>query len=794
MAINCCEKEKLTQKIFKLKPLIMKTNLFKGLKTYLFLPLFILVLFTSCQNEESDVTDTNTEETFEANSVLAQSIFNITTFDGSFDNIIDSANCISVNLPVTVIVNGITITIESIEDYDFIEDIFDEFDDDIDDLEIQFPITIILNDYTEVVINNYNELFEFVEDCLGENEDDDDIECIDFQYPISISTFNANFDFVETIEINSDEELYEFIDDLEGGVLASINFPVTMVLANGSTIEVNNNDELQAAIEDAEDDCDEDDDNDYNDDDNDCTEEEIELALKECLWEISEYNNTEEFDNYYLNFDENYGFTVNLNGNVLHDGTWTVSESDNGFVLNLDTDWGDLAGDWTVEECEGHEIYLNNGQVTMEIEQVCEDEIDCSAQEISSYLQECMWYSGTNLLGNDLNGPYTFSENGVITFTNPSGNAITGTWDVQLSDMGTFLVLELPEPYSPISLEWKIVECDDDKLEMVNGDNALVLEQDCSNPFECYSNTEMVICDDDVLDGFAEFDLNYAYPNCVEDNVETSFYASIADAESQVNPLTSPYTNVSNPQTIYARIQLAGTTMFEVFEVELYVEDCSEDGCTEEQVDAYLMECHWVAVSYNGDDQLLGYNIYFNENMDLVVEGNGGTFNGTWSTAGNPTNGVFLTIEQLPADLQDLIGQWQVVECTEAQIILHDDNNVEIVLERDCGYSGCNEEQVNTFLEECNWNVVNFNGSDDLIIFDFDFNNDGTVIITGDGQTITAMWSTATTGDGVWIEFSQVNAGNIQAITGNWLVVECEEDRLELHIENDILVIERTCS
>ena len=397
------------------------------------------------------------------------------------------------------------------------------------------------------------------------------------------------------------------------------------------------------------------------------------------------------------------------------------------------------------------------------------------------------------MLGNDLNGPYTFSENGVVTVANPNGNVITGTWDVQLSDMGTYLVLELPEPYNVISLEWKIVECDDDRLEMINGDNSLVLEQDCNNPFECYYDAEMVVCDDDVVDGFTEFDLNMAYPNCVEDNVEESFYLTISDAEAQVNPLTSPYTNMSNPQTIYARIQLAGTNMFEVFAVELYVEDCSETGCTEEQVDGYLMECHWVAVSYNGDDQLLGYNICFNENMDLVVEGNGGTFNGTWSTAGNPTNGVFLTIEQLSADLQDLIGQWQVVECTETQIILHDDNNVEIVLERDCNYSGCNEDQVNNFLLECTWNVTNYNGGDDLIIFDFNFNNDGTVLITEDGQTITAMWSTSSNDDGIWIEFSEVNAGNIQAITGNWLVVECGAEILQLEMGNTIMMIERTC-
>ncbi|MBT8394334.1 MAG: hypothetical protein KJN66_05725, partial [Bacteroidia bacterium] len=154
----------------------MKTNLFKALRNFLFLPLFTLLLFTSCQNEVTDIVETNTEETFVAESALAQSIFRTTTLDGSYDNIIDSANCISVNLPVTVIVNGITITIEAVEDYEVIEDIFDEFENDDDNIEIVFPITIILSDYEEIVINNYDELYAFVEECLGENEEDDDIE------------------------------------------------------------------------------------------------------------------------------------------------------------------------------------------------------------------------------------------------------------------------------------------------------------------------------------------------------------------------------------------------------------------------------------------------------------------------------------------------------------------------------------------------------------------------------------------------------------------------------------------
>ena len=773
--------------------LIMKTNLSKALRNFLFLPLFTLILFTSCQNEESEIID-NTEETFVAESVLAQSMLRTTTLDGSFDNIIDSANCISVNLPVTVIVNGITITIEAIEDYEIIEDIFDEFNDDNDNIEIVFPITIILSDYDEIVINNYDELYAFVEDCLGENEDDDDIECIDFQYPISVSIFNSNFDFIETVQINNDEELYEFIEELEGGVFASINFPVNMILVDGSTIEVNSNDELQAAIEAAEDACDEDDDNDWNDDDNDCSDEQVEMYLKECIWNVVSYNGDDNLVNYDIDFNPNYGFTVSLNGNVIHDGSWTVSLDGDDLFIEFETSWEDFNGNWKVKDCDDDRFKLEKGDTYIIIERECEDELDCSAQEISQNLKECVWYSGTDLLGTNLNGPYMFIEDGTVNVTGPNGNILTGTWEVVLSDEGTFLVLNIPEAYDVVSLQWEIVECSDDRLEMINGDHSLVLEQDCSDPFECYFNAELVICDDDTIDGFAAFDLNYVYPNCVEDNVEVSFYKLVSDAETQTNPLPTEYTNITNPQTIYARVQLAGTTMFEIFEVVLKVEDCNTSGCSEEQVDNYLMECHWEASSYNGDNQLVDYDIYFKPNQDLMVEGNGVSYFGTWSTAGNPTNGVFVTITQLEGPVQDLNGQWFVAECTEGQFILTT-NNIEMVLDRDCSTStDCIEDDINSILLECNWNVVNYNGSDDLIIFDFDFNNNGTVLITGDGQTITANWSTSTTADGVWIEFSEVNAGNIQALTGNWLIIECEEDRLKFENDNNFVIIERTCN
>ena len=83
------------------------------------------------------------------------------------------------------------------------------------------------------------------------NENDDDIECIDFKYPISISIYNLNFQVIDVVTINSDRQLHHFIKNLERGVLASLNFPVTMVYADGSTIEVHNNQELERVMKEA---------------------------------------------------------------------------------------------------------------------------------------------------------------------------------------------------------------------------------------------------------------------------------------------------------------------------------------------------------------------------------------------------------------------------------------------------------------------------------------------------------------------------------------------------------------
>ena len=113
----------------------------------------------------------------------------------------------------------------------------------------------------------------------------------------------------------------------------------------------------------------------------------------------------------------------------------------------------------------------------------------------------------------------------------------------------------------------------------------------------------------------------------------------------------------------------------------------------------------------------------------------------------------------------------------------------------DCNENNCTEAEVDTFLVECIWNAVSYNGDDHLINFNFDFEtNSQVVVIYTNEVTISAIYTTSQSDNGVIVEFSNVAGADIQAISGEWLVVECNIERLELHRGEDILVLERTCN
>ena len=338
-------------------------------------------MFSSCRKDEYGFTEETDEKSLEINSVVASLMQRTTLKDGSDDNIIDKASCITIKFPVSLEVNGIQITINNEDDYETIEAIFDESDSDTDTLVIMFPIDIILEDFTEFSVTSESELDTFRDNCSDENEDDDDIECIDFNYPITISTYNTLIDALDSETINSDKEFYEFIDDIEDYLVVNINFPIELTGFDGTLLNIDNLDELEDAIENAIDDCDEDDDYDSDDDDNISTsEQEFKDLLTTCSWEITELEINEQHNENQFN---GYRFTFNVDGtaiatnasNTAINGTWTVS-TNSGIRLSIQfNDFSNISNTWRLHEInpedDGTRLDVRNLEDHMKLRQDC---------------------------------------------------------------------------------------------------------------------------------------------------------------------------------------------------------------------------------------------------------------------------------------------------------------------------------------------------------------------------------------------------------------------------------------
>ncbi|QCK15235.1 hypothetical protein [Mangrovivirga cuniculi] len=329
----------------------------------------IILLFTatlySCQEETVDIQNPSDDEAFTSKSEIANQIKRVTYKDGSDDNIITGGSCISLELPVTVIVNGNEIIVNSEDDYEVVEKIIDRYDDDDDEINIVFPVTVILSDHSEIIINDEEALEDLVDECIEEGFDDD-IECIDFEYPLEVTIYATQNQFLENITIDTDKNFHLFIDNLEDDYFVSLAFPLTMILSDGSTVEVNNNIELEELIDDSEDTCDEDDDMNFNDDYVDT--EEIDSLLISGQWEITyffdENDQTELFNNWIFNFgnDELLIATKDADSMI---GSWE-SYGDTG-TLELDIEFEDEEGilnllieEWEVVEYSDVNIELEN--------------------------------------------------------------------------------------------------------------------------------------------------------------------------------------------------------------------------------------------------------------------------------------------------------------------------------------------------------------------------------------------------------------------------------------------------
>lgn len=537
---------------------------------YLF---FVLtLLFVSCQKEAVDVEEPSSEEILTPNSNLSNLIQRTSANNVSRDDILDNSSCFSVELPVTVKVSDITITIETEDDFDELEDILEDFEGEIP--EFFFPITLISADYIETLIENQSQLEALLGDC---EEQDDTIECVDFVYPISFSTLNIDFVIIDTINIESNKALYDFLESLnDDATLVALNFPVILRFANGETQTVNSNTELSNAISSVGDDC-------QIDDFSNCDEGDVRNKLKECVWNLDD-----EFNDLTATFNEN--FTLKITAEDLQEpitGRWEVTSNDNSEVL--------------------------------------------------------LTLSNLTALNQDLEG------------------------------------------------EWLVVECEDDEIKIIKNDFELTLEKDCEvdNPFECFENFDAFIelCDENN-DGVESFNLAVGYSDCASRADMISYYLSLEDAENNINPIveTESYTNTSVSQIIYVRVEIDNE--FQVFELELKLVNCNTSACAEADLVGTLKNCEWKISSLGGDDSFNIFNINFMDDNVLVImsDDNTETYDGNWTTVDDGY--IFLEFTNIFGGNAEVLNgiNFEVVECSETQIILHDvtDSANELVLDKNC--------------------------------------------------------------------------------------------------------------
>ncbi|WP_298901266.1 hypothetical protein [uncultured Psychroserpens sp.] len=477
----------------------------KTLKPILLLVIGFLFTMTSCRTEDDLAIDPPVEDTIEANSTIANLMSNVASNDGSDDNIIDNANCLSVQLPVTVTVNGIEITINDDDGYQDIEDIIDLFDDDVDSVVISYPITVILTDFSTVTVNSDSELAILVADCNGENEDDDDIECIDFQYPITASIYDENNDLINSITINNDNDMYDFIDDLDEFAAVTINFPIIVIFIDGTTQTINNIQELEGVIEIADDSCDEDDDNDFDDDDCDnCTTNDLETVFADCSeWTVDklERNDDDLEDNYV-----GYVFEFNSDGTILvtqgtnsFNGTWEASGTGNNIsvVINV-TGLPDFNDTWNLHEIEQDDdevdVDLRLGDDRLRFESDCQSNGSINDTALVNALINGDWYityffDDTDETSDFSDYVFNFSSDNTATATDTSGST-NGSWSTTSGDdteLGLNLNFGTGIPLDELADDWDVLEVTNDiiRLKDVSGgdgsEDFLTFER---NPFD----------------------------------------------------------------------------------------------------------------------------------------------------------------------------------------------------------------------------------------------------------------------------------------------------------------------
>jgi hypothetical protein len=210
--------------------------------------LMTILGFTSCQSEVDEIQGEN-PNTNSANSTTTSNLKRTSMYDGSFDDFLDGASCSSILLPVTAKVNGTQVSILSQLDYQLVISIFGQLNNDQDTVVLQFPFKVRLSNYTEATVNSQAEYNAILAACSSaEASGQGAILSVNISFPITILTYNLSVQQTGSVVITSEQQLYAYMSNVSSSELYSVNYPITVTIADGTKMIISSDAELQATI------------------------------------------------------------------------------------------------------------------------------------------------------------------------------------------------------------------------------------------------------------------------------------------------------------------------------------------------------------------------------------------------------------------------------------------------------------------------------------------------------------------------------------------------------------------
>lgn len=98
----------------------------------------------------------------------------------------------------------------------------------------------------ELMFTKYSEISTLMKTAVAA---DDDTQCVYYQYPIIFYAQLSSTSNIEVITINSDDELFDFFDQLSSSDQVRIDFPINLMGTDGEETEINTLYELKDTLQ-----------------------------------------------------------------------------------------------------------------------------------------------------------------------------------------------------------------------------------------------------------------------------------------------------------------------------------------------------------------------------------------------------------------------------------------------------------------------------------------------------------------------------------------------------------------